>query len=107
MVCVKMSNSKTGVKMKNRKMALKMRISKTEVRIMFQRLLKALGKKEDVGSCDGLVLDYATKQGGYVIEELKPECVCTHPFGSRRRTAKEMYLSMLMTAQALETLTKI
>ncbi len=69
---------------------------------MFSRLVKAMGKKEDGWSYNSLVLDYAPIYGGYVIEELETEGGCSHPFGSIRRSAREMYLSMLMTAQALE-----
>jgi hypothetical protein len=79
-----------------------MRYTKSEVRGMFSRLVKAMGKKEDGGNYNGLVLDYAPIYGGYVIEELGPEGGISHPFGSLRRSAKEMYLSMYMTALALE-----
>ncbi len=79
-----------------------MRYTKSEVKGMFSRLVKAMGKREDGGSYNGLVLDYAPVYGGYVIEELGPEGGCSHPFGCLRRSAREMYLSMHMTAQALE-----
>jgi hypothetical protein len=75
-----------------------MRITKSEVKGMFIRLVRAMGKHKD----DGLVLDYVACYGGYVIEELIPSGGVSHPFGCKRRTAKEMYLSMHMTAQALE-----
>ena len=79
-----------------------MRTTKADVKGMFSRLVKAMGKLEDAGSYNGLVLDYAPIYGGYVIEELGPEGGCSHPFGCVRRSAREMYLSMHMTAQALE-----
>ena len=81
-----------------------MRYTKAEIRGMFGRLAKAMGKREDAGSYNGLCLDYAPIYGGYVIEELGPEGGCSHPFGSLRRSAREMYLSMHMAAQALENL---
>lgn len=81
-----------------------MRYTKSDIRGMFSRLVKAMGKKEDGGNYNGLVLDYAPIYGGYVIEELGPEGGCSHPFGCRRRSSREMYLSMHMTAQALENL---
>lgn len=80
----------------------KMRYTKADIKGMFSRLVKAMNKKEDGGSYNGLVLDYAPIYGSYVIEELGPEGGCSHPFGCGRRNAREMYLSMLMTAQALE-----
>ncbi len=79
-----------------------MRTTKAEVKGMFSRLVKAMDNKEDGGNYNGLVLDYAPIYGGYVIEELGPAGGCSHPFGPLRRTGREMYLSMHMTAQALE-----
>lgn len=79
-----------------------MRYTKSELKGMFSRLVKAMGKSEDGGNYNGLVLDYAPIYGGYVIEELSPEGGCSHPFGCMRRSAREMYLSMHMAAQALE-----
>jgi len=79
-----------------------MKYTKKEVQGMFNRLAKAMNKIVDGGNYDGLVLDYAPIYGGYVIEQLGPEGGCSHPFGSLRRSAREMYLSMHMTAQALE-----
>lgn len=79
-----------------------MRYTKAEIQGMFQRLAKAMNKNIDGGNYNGLVLDYAPIYGGYVIEELGPEGSCSHPFGSLRRSAREMYLSMFMAAQALE-----
>lgn len=79
-----------------------MKYTKKEVQGMFSRLVKALNKKEDHGSYDGLVLDYVSCYGGYVIEEYHPVNGVSHPFGCFRRTAREMYLSMWMTCQALE-----
>lgn len=75
-----------------------MRYTKSEVKGMFSRLCKALGKKED----KWLVLDYIACYGGYVIEELGPNSECSHPYGTIRRSAKEMYLSMWMLVQHLE-----
>lgn len=79
-----------------------MRYTKSEVQGMFNRLAKAMNKPVDAGCYNGLCLDYAPIYGGYVIEELGPEGGCSHPFGSLRRSAREMYLSMHMAAQALE-----
>ncbi len=81
-----------------------MRYSKADVKGMFSRLVRAMGKREDAGSYDGLSLDYAPIYGGYVIEELHPDSGINHPFGSLRRSAREMYLSMYMAANALEDL---
>jgi hypothetical protein len=81
-----------------------MRYTKSEVRGMFSRLVRAMNRMENHGSYNGWVLDYAACYGGYVIEELGPEGGCNHPFSSTRRNAREMYLSMLMTAQGLENI---
>jgi hypothetical protein len=81
-----------------------MRYTKADVKGMFSRLARAMGKREDAGMYDGLVLDYAPIYGGYVIEELGSKGSCSHPFGSVRRNAREMYLSMWMAAVALEEL---
>lgn len=92
-----------------------MRITKSNVRGMFTRLVKAMGKKEgpilindNADGVDhfpgGLMLDYAPIYGGYVIEQEEENGGISNPFGSTRRSAKEMYLSMSMTAQALEDL---
>ncbi len=79
-----------------------MKYTKTEVQGMFSRLAKAMNKSIDAGNYNGLVLDYAPIYGGYVIEELGPHGGCSHPYGCLRRSAREMYLSMHMAAQALE-----
>lgn len=81
-----------------------MKYTKKEVQGMFNRLAKAMNKIVDGGNYDELVLDYAPIYGGYVIEQLGPEGGCSHPFGSLRRSAREMYLSLHMTAQALENI---
>ncbi len=81
-----------------------MRYTNKEVQGMFSRLIKAMSKREDRGSYNGLVLDYVACYGGYVIEELCPTGGVSHPFGCLRRSAREMYLSMWMTVQALEIL---
>lgn len=82
-----------------------MRYTKSEVKGMFSRLCKALGKREDADSYNGLVLDYSACYGGYVIEEVEPVYgSCSHPFGAMRRNAREMYLSMHMVAVALENI---
>ncbi len=79
-----------------------MRYTKSEVKGMFSRLVRAMGKRECPISYNGLVLDYIACYGGYVIEEIGPKGGCSHPFGSVRRNAREMYLSMLMATQAVE-----
>ncbi len=90
-----------------------MKYTKDEVRGMFNRLLKAAGKShgtiyrkdgfEGIFHVEGgWSLDYASVYGGYVIEQQEESGGISHPYGSLRRTAKEMYLSMHMTAQALE-----
>jgi len=83
-----------------------MRTTKAEVRGMFARLVKAMNKRIDGGSRNGLALDYAACYGGYVVVEYTPDGGESHPFGCRRRTAKEMYLSISMTATALEQVNK-
>jgi hypothetical protein len=80
-----------------------MKYTKSEVQGMFTRLAKAMGKPLD---SDGLGLDYAPIYGGYVIVEYGDKGSESHPFGCQRRNAKEMYLSMYMTAQALEGLNR-
>ena len=79
-----------------------MRYTKADIRGMFTRLVKAMNKREDGGNYNSLVLDYAPIYGGYVIEEVGLEGGCSHPYGSMRRSGREMYLSMYMAAQALE-----
>jgi hypothetical protein len=79
-----------------------MRITKSEVRGMFERLCRAMNMPEDHGSYNGLSLDYYSVGGGYRIDRYHPEKGCDQPFGTLRRSAREMYLSMLMTAQVLE-----
>lgn len=79
-----------------------MKYTKSEVQGMFTRLAKAMGKRIDAGSWNGLGLDYASCYGGYVIVEYGELGSESHPFGCQRRNAKEMYLSMLMATQALE-----
>ena len=81
-----------------------MRVTKSDLKGMFKRLVRAMGKLEDAGEWKGVVLDYAPIYGGYLIKELCPLTGWSHPFGSTRRTAREMYYSMSMTAQALEDL---
>lgn len=83
-----------------------MRTNKSEVKGMFARLVKAMNKRIDGGSRNGLALDYASCYGGYVIVEYTPDGGESHPFGCTRRTAREMYLSMYMTASALEQFNK-
>ena len=81
-----------------------MRYTKAEILGMFNRLVKAMNKKigREVGD---LQLDYASCYGGYVIQELcNDQGGIRHLFGSNRRNAKEMYLSMLMTTIMLEEL---
>lgn len=79
-----------------------MKCTKSEVFGMFKRLCKAMGKYDGALSHNNLALDYAPIYGGYVIEELGTDGGCSHPFGCTRRSAREMYLSMHMAAQALE-----
>lgn len=79
-----------------------MKYTKKEVQGMFTRLAKAMNKHIDAGSRNGLSLDYISCYGGYVIEEYTEDGGISHPFGSMRRSAREMYLSMYMTTQALE-----
>lgn len=79
-----------------------MRYGRTEMRTMFHRLLDAMGKKIHIGTGSGMVLNFMSEDGGYVIAELSENGECAFPFGEERRNAKDMYLSMLMAAQALE-----
>jgi len=76
-----------------------MKYTKSEVVGMFNRLLKAVGKAKR-----GWSLDYVSVYGGYVIEQQEESGGISHPYGPVRRSAKEMYLSMHMAAQALENL---
>lgn len=90
-----------------------MKYTKTEVQGMFRRLVKACGKElgpilinDNADGVDhfpgGWILDYNSIYGGYVIEQEEESGGISHPFGSLRRNAREMYLSMYMTAQVLE-----
>ena len=74
-----------------------MKYTRKEVEGMFNRLLKASGK-----SADEWFLDYISCYGGYVIQKQEGGGGCSHPFGCLRRSAREMYLSMHMTVEALE-----
>lgn len=78
------------------------RITKSELIGMFKRLAKAMNKRIDAGSCNGLGLDHNAIYGGYMIVEYGEHGSESHPFGSARRSAKEMYLSMYMAVVALE-----
>ena len=73
-----------------------MRCTKQELQGMLGRLAKTLGKK--------LRFDYIACYGGYVVVEYCELGGEDHPFGSLRRTAKEMYLSLHMAAMAVESL---
>ena len=90
-----------------------MRYTKSDVKGMFNRLLKAMGKQQAPIMINdntdtlhhiagGWSLDYCSVYGGYVIEEEMDGGGINHPFATMRRTAREMYLSMLMTIQAIE-----
>ena len=85
-----------------------MRYTKKDVQGMFERLMKAAGKRQAPIMIDGQPahggwsLDYSSVYGGYVIEEDYEGGGIDHPFGAMRRSSREMYLSMLMTAQMLE-----
>lgn len=90
-----------------------MRYTKSEVHGMFKRLLKAIGKQQGPilinDNADGVdhfpggwILAHNSTYGGYVIEQEEESGGVSHPLGSMRRSAREMYLSMLMAAQALE-----
>lgn len=50
-------------------------------------------------------LDYIACYGGYVIAEKLEDGGKSHIYGSQRRSAREMYLSMYMLAQQLENMT--
>lgn len=77
-----------------------MRYTKKEITGIFGRLLKAIPN----GHRLELYLDYNACYGGYVIVKAWEDSSESHPFGSLRRSSREMYLSMLMAAQALESL---
>ena len=81
------------------------RVTKQDVKSMFDRLCKAMKKLNDEKYKE-LTLDYIACYGGYVIEQACENGGVSNPLGSIRRSAKEMYLSMYMTAQALEDLAR-
>jgi len=82
-----------------------MRYTKSEVLGMFKRLIKALSKANPNLDSTKYNLDYVSHYGGYVIEQaMNDSAGIDHPMGCMRRSSKEMYLSMYMTAQALENL---
>lgn len=81
-----------------------MKITKKDVQLMFDRLTRVMNKTMDIDQNNRLILDYASCYGGYVIKEVDSKGGCSNPFSSSRRSAKEMYLSMLMTCQALESI---
>ncbi len=81
-----------------------MRYTKNHVIGMFQRLSKAICKRTDAEDWKPLYLDHNGIYGGYVIEQQEESGGISHPFGSMRRSAKEMYYSMHMATQALENL---
>ena len=78
-----------------------MRMTRKEVNIMFDRLLKSLNRHFPLE--DGEYhLNYAPVYGGYRIDTMGGK---DSLFSTTRRSASEMYLSMLMTCQALEEIT--
>lgn len=80
-----------------------MRYTKNEIILSFARFAKLMGRKigKEIGDWQ---LDCASCYGGYVIEECMESGGIDHPLGSRRRTASEMYLSLHMAINAIETL---
>jgi hypothetical protein len=78
-----------------------MRYTKREVQGMFERLAKSMNKT--IGyKPNEWNLDYASIYGGYVIEECGENGSVSHPFSTIRRGKRDMYLSLLMAAQAVE-----
>lgn len=72
-----------------------MRIEKSDLRGIFERLVKKLP--------DGSYkLDHAPVYGGYVIEKNEESGGISHPFGSTRRSASEMFMSIRMACEAIE-----
>jgi len=82
-----------------------MKITKKDVKAMFARFNKALGKKEaesfkDVGS---LILEHNSTYGGYKIEEVLSESGgITHPFCDARLSSREMYYALYFACMALD-----
>ena len=89
-----------------------MRTTKQDLRGMFNRLLKAAGKRQAPilvnDNADGVMhIDGGWHLSqcsiyGYVIEQDECNGCISHPFGAGRRSAREMYLSMNMATQVLE-----
>lgn len=76
------------------------RIKKSELVSMFGCLCNTMNKTsghEKGNWC----LDYAPIYGGYVIEEIEESGGISHPFGSGRRSASEMYWAMNMAVMAV------
>lgn len=76
-----------------------MRYGRKDAEAAFARLAAATGNRiatswNDVG---GWSLDYAACYGGYVVHE-----VCSEPFGSRRRPAREFCDAVWFAIRALE-----
>lgn len=78
-----------------------MRTTKQQLQTVFKRLVMAMNKRLDAGSYNGYVLEHDSLYG-YLIVEYDPLGGENHPFGSGRRNAREMFLSMYMTCEALE-----
>jgi len=81
-----------------------MRISKAHIAGMFRRLVFAMYKNINGDDCPNLGLDYFPEDGGYIIVEFGINGIERHPFGLVRRSTREMYLSMMMAAEALENI---
>jgi|HubBroStandDraft_3_1064219.scaffolds.fasta_scaffold34316_6 hypothetical protein len=76
------------------------RTTKKEIIGVFNILCRIMNKTAGHQQGDWC-LDYAPIYGGYVIEEIMESGGISHPFGSGRRSAREMYLSLNMAIDAV------
>lgn len=81
-----------------------MRITKSEIHGMFNRMIKTMMRHNPKLDYTNWQLDYVSCYGGYVVEQIGENGGVSHPLGMRRRSAAEMYCSMLMVCNALECL---
>ena len=82
------------------------RITIKHVRNYFPYFLKAIGKRaatswKDVG---GHILDYHSEYGGIVIVQMEEGGGRYHPFGSTRRTPREMLDAMHFAYDSIEVM---
>ena len=79
------------------------RKTKDDVKGMFVRLCRMMGKNISSTEVGGWSLDYQSEYGGFVIEQLENQSGgVSHPLREKRRSCVEMYWSMYMCICAID-----